>query len=203
MGGTLPPSLVIVSGPPASGKTSLGREIALRLQLPFFTKDAFKEMMADQLQVAGLTWSQALGATSFELLFMIARSVLEAGQSAIIEGNFNSDTSSERFRQILGDTGARVVQVSCHADGELLLKRYEEREAEGKRHPIHVDGPRSQAEAFRSGLLRGYLPSLEIGGQVIQVDTTEFDNIDIPSIVSRIRQQFVAEGMPPGDGNEG
>ncbi len=183
------PVLIIVSGPPASGKTTIGSRLAQELCLPFFDKDSFKELLADDLHVTGLTWSKTLGSASFDLLYLIAERQLAAGRSAVIEGNFSGDLATNRFRTIIRKTDAKAIQVNVRADGELLVKRYREREESGERHPIHVDRPRSQVDAFRSGLMRGELPPLDLGGLVITVDTTDFDNVDIPEIAGQIRQR--------------
>jgi len=184
------PILIIVSGPPASGKTTIGSRLAEELGLPFFDKDSFKEILADDLHVGGLTWSQTLGGASFELLYVIAERQLAAGAPAVIEGNFSGERSTRRFGDIIQKTDAHAIQVNVRADGELLVKRYTEREESGERHPIHVDRPRSQADAFRSGLLRGELPPLDLGGEVVIVDTTDFDAVDIPDIAAQIRQHL-------------
>ncbi len=182
-----PPVLIIVNGPPASGKSSIGEVLARELGLPFFSKDTFKERLADTLHVAGIDWSHALGDACFVLLFEIAESMTRAGQSAILEGDFRGAKNSGRLRRVADDTGTRIIQVSCEANGELLLDRYLEREEEGKRHPIHIDAPHSEEDAFRSGLLQGFLPPLDIDGEVIRVDTSDFDNVDIPGMARDIQ----------------
>ncbi len=184
------PALIIVSGPPASGKTTIARRLADELGLPFFDKDSFKELLADDLHVTGLTWSKTLGGASFDLLYLIAERQLAAGCSVLLEGNFNGAQPTSRFQTIIEKSGACTIQVNVRADGELLVKRYREREESGERHPIHVDRPRSQADAFRSGLLRGELPPLDLGGDVITVDTTDFDDVDIPNIAAQVRQHL-------------
>ncbi len=184
------PVLLIVSGPPASGKSTIASRLAEELGLPFFDKDSFKELLADDLHVTGLTWSKTLGGASFDLLYLLTERQLAAGASVLIEGNFSGDHSTPRFRDIIKKTGARALQVNVRADGDLLVKRYREREESGERHPIHVDRPRSQMDAFRSGLLRGELPPLDLGGEVVVVDTTDFDNVDIPEIACQIRQRL-------------
>lgn len=184
------PALVIVSGPPASGKSTIARELARELSLPLFQKDAFKELLADELHVAGFAWSTTLGAASFEILFHIAENQLVAGSSVLIEGNFSGPRSETRFRQIVYRTAARTIQVNVRAEGELVVRRYEEREAQGTRHPIHVDRPLSQREEFRSGLLRGELPPLDISGEVIHVDTTDFGTVNVSRIAAQIRDRM-------------
>ncbi|HVX29130.1 MAG TPA: AAA family ATPase, partial [Nitrolancea sp.] len=87
MSGGTSPLLVIVSGPPASGKTTIAERLAGALNLPLLTKDSFKELLADTLHVDGIDWSKKLGAASFELLFSLAERLLVANVSVVIEGN--------------------------------------------------------------------------------------------------------------------
>ena len=41
--------LIIINGPPGSGKTHLGRFLARELWLPYFSKDGVKELLFDSL----------------------------------------------------------------------------------------------------------------------------------------------------------
>ena len=61
--------LIIVSGPPASGKTTLSRRLAADLRLPLVQRDSFKEIMFDTLGWQDRAWSQRLGGASYELLY--------------------------------------------------------------------------------------------------------------------------------------
>ncbi|MFE7359159.1 AAA family ATPase [Streptomyces sp. NPDC057543] len=45
----LAPTVVIVSGPPGTGKTYLARQLATRLTLPWYSRDAIKESLFDTL----------------------------------------------------------------------------------------------------------------------------------------------------------
>lgn len=187
------PLLVIVSGPPASGKTTIGEMLACALELPLFAKDGIKELLADSLDVEGIDWSKKLGAASFELLFDLADRLLTAGTSVILEGNFDPDQSTDRFATIVHDAGAAVVQVICRADADELVERYKRRDASGKRHAIHADGDRVSDESFEALLRRDSLPPLKIDGHVIEIDTTDGETADITAIAAEIRRSLPAD----------
>jgi predicted kinase len=182
------PLLVIVSGPPASGKTTIGERLAGEIRLPLLTKDGIKELLADSLAVEGLEWSKKLGAASFELLFDLAKRLLTAGTSVIIEGNFDPEQSTDRFAAIVRDSGADVVQVICRADADELVERYKRRDASGKRHAIHVDGDRVSNEALQAQLRRDSAPPLKVEGHVIEIDTTDGETVDVSKLAADIRR---------------
>ena len=54
-------TLVLVTGSPASGKTSLAQPLARQRGLPLLGKDAIKEALFDTLGTGGRTWSRRLG----------------------------------------------------------------------------------------------------------------------------------------------
>jgi predicted kinase len=53
--------MVLVTGPPASGKTTLARPLASHLGLPLLGKDTIKEALFDALGVGDRAWSRRLG----------------------------------------------------------------------------------------------------------------------------------------------
>ena len=48
--------LIIILGPPATGKTTLGRRLAADLRLPFLGRDDFKERLFDRLGCRDREW---------------------------------------------------------------------------------------------------------------------------------------------------
>jgi len=63
------PLVLIVTGPPASGKTTIGRPLARALALTFLSKDLFKESLFDSLGGSDREWSRRIGLASTQLLF--------------------------------------------------------------------------------------------------------------------------------------
>ncbi len=54
-------SLIIILGPPGTGKTTLGKRIAKDLNLPFVHKDGIKELLFDKLGWSDRVWSRKVG----------------------------------------------------------------------------------------------------------------------------------------------
>jgi predicted kinase len=163
--------VVIVSGPPAAGKSTIAGPLAAELGFALIAKDRIKETLHDALgQVAGadtdLAWSQRLGAAAMELLWALA---LDA-PAVVLEANFYPGDARVDAR--LSALGTVPVEVYCQCPIGECMRRYAERAH--SRHPVHVDGPeRNVTETFA----RSARP---IGrGPVITVDTTRPVDIEV------------------------
>jgi predicted kinase len=168
------PLVVVVTGPPAAGKTTIARELATRLRLPLIAKDTIKEALFDGLGAGDLAWSQRLGAATFGVMLALAEESLEAGGSLVLEANFSRGSESR-----LAALPARFVQVHCSAPLELLLARYGSRE----RHPGHVDSER--IDALREAVRSGRYEPLDLPGDLIRVDTS--GPVDVDAIADSVR----------------
>ena len=176
------PLLIIVSGPPASGKTTLARQFASELGLPLITKDGIKESLFDSLGWQDRAWSKKLGAATFHLLYYFTEAELAAGISFIVESNFAPMATAE-FKRLQEKYPFRPFQVMCQGDGQTLVDRYKARA--GQRHPGHVD---FEALAEIEPVLRqGRLEPLALGGDIIELDTTDFSKIDVAGTIARLK----------------
>jgi predicted kinase len=162
--------VVVISGPPAAGKSTLAGPLAAELGFTLIAKDLIKETLHDVLgreADTDLAWSQRLGAASMELLWALA---LDA-PAAVLEANFwSGDARLEARMRALGTV---PVEVHCRCPLDECLRRYAERAP--SRHPVHADGAerRATAETFA----RSARP---IGrGPVITVDTTGPVNVQL------------------------
>lgn len=188
------PVLILVSGPPASGKSTIALRIANVFGLPLVTKDGFKEVLADALGVAGREWSSRLGGASFALIDHVAGLLLYAGVSVIVEGNFDPGRGDTALTALVRDLDLPSVQVLCRASGDVLLARYDRRATSRERHPIHTDDEHAADAGFRERLASGYLGPLDLGGTLLDVDTTDFDAVDIAPVVAAIRRALDGAG---------
>ena len=133
------PLVLIITGPPASGKTSVGRQLARILGLPFLSKDLFKETLFDQLGWSDLEWSHRLGSASMALLYRSAAALLDAGHSVALEANFYAKWDAPRLLELAERWPCCFVQVVCTASQSTLTERYRRRIATGERHPGHTE----------------------------------------------------------------
>ncbi len=182
-GGTAP-ILIIISGPPCAGKTTLARRIAQEFRLPLVAKDDVKELLFDSLGWKDREWSKKLGYATFKLLFYFVKSQLAAGRSLIVEANFYTETMTEQFCALQAKYGFVPLQIHCHANSSVLTQRFRARWASGTRHPGHVDDQISEEEMI--AILKRYEKALDIGGSVIETDTTDFDKIDFKGLFAEI-----------------
>jgi len=174
------PLLVVVTGMPASGKTTLARELARRLELPLVEKDEIKETLFDTLGTGDVGWSQRPGSAVYPLIFLFVHKALAAGRPVIAEANFFRGDQERHFAEL---PPHRLVQIHCRAPLDVLLDRYRSRPA---RHPGHLDQVRADELADRYA--SGRNGPLELEGDLIELDTT--GPVDVDALAAELRRRL-------------
>ena len=189
-GGGMPHSttttVILITGHPAAGKTTLARRLGAALQWPTFCKDDGKELLFDTLGMGDYEWSNRLGMASFELLYYQSSVLLQASISHIIEANFAPRDANKSWQQLQQAYGFRCIQVLCFADPEEVMRRYNQRIQDGNRHAGHVD--ESATEKLRKRVLTGHTEWIEVNGKRIPFDTTEIDDSQIDAIIMQVKE---------------
>jgi predicted kinase len=181
------PTLVIVCGLPATGKSTIVSELRTQLSWPTFAKDSIKELLFDSSGLAPTEATRALstrfGQQAIALLFQTAREVLSSGTSCIIEANFLPDLAQQDLQPFLAI--AELRQVHCSIPDDLVIERYKERSQAGERHPIHADDDALEdlVQRIRDG---GGRP-LPLDAPLLQVDATDGYNPGVGEIVEFCR----------------
>lgn len=159
---------------PSSGKTTIAAALAERLRLPLVAKDDLKESLFETLGPGDVAWSGRLGDAAYDLMFALARTMLAARVSLIVEANFFGGQAA-RFASL---PEHRLVQIHCDAPLAVLLERYAARQ----RHPGHHDDEKIRELPGRHA--SGAHAPLPLAGETIRLDTAE--GVDIDAVADRV-----------------
>ena len=183
--------LLVVTGPPCAGKTTLAAQLGHELSLPVIHRDVLKEILFDTLGVKDWAWSREVGGSSYVLLFSFLESLLKAGYPCIVETSFEPGRASARLKALSETYNFVPVEILCTSDLETFRQRYQARLGSGERHAGHVD--HLNLDEISSRWISGERGSLELGGQSIRVDTTNFGNSERDALTKKL-QKILAMG---------
>jgi predicted kinase len=171
---------VILSGLPASGKTTLARLLAPRLALPLIDKDEILEGLFQGLARITPGMRTELSRQSD----LIMQEMAQAMAGAVLVSFWQHPThagSSGTPSSWLRDLGDRIVEVHCSCDPETARARFVAR----SRHPGHNDAARIPTLVAQFQELAGRYP-LGIG-RLIEIDASQ--STDVDSLVQTIKDQ--------------
>lgn len=178
------PLLILVSGPPAAGKTTLARRLVGEFSLPLVNKDGIKELLFDTVGTRDYEWSQSLGRAGIALLYDFTERLLAAGISLIAESNFHTDADSARLAEMRGRLEFTPLQIHCTAPADVLEERNERRRRTGERHPVHVQTPQT---SLKPHIEAGVWRPLHIQGLTVIVQTDDFAAVDYEPAFRAVR----------------
>ena len=170
--------LVLVTGHPASGKSTLAGLMAKRLRLPVLAKDDLQEALFE----AGLGPPQS-GACANLAMLGLARRLLGDGLDCVIDSNLDPQRWHHRLQAVLERSAARLLQVRCRADPAMQLERFTARV--GRRHAGHRDGER--LGELRARLLGAPLAAFALPGPVLEHDSTRADPAALRAVLDAVR----------------
>jgi predicted kinase len=161
--------LIVISGLPCTGKTTIAKELSKQLDIPFVGKDDIKEFLFNTVGWDDLEWSRKLGAYSYKMLYNIAEMFVSNKKSLIIESNFDYKYDFNNLFKLKIKYGVFIFEIQCNASPEAIWERFKQRWESGERHRGHLDD-----QHYKQTLLSGYRHP-NIGKKIINTDTTNFD----------------------------
>ena len=143
--------LILITGMPGTGKSTLAGSLARHLGVPLISKDTIKEPLLDVIGSADRAESRRLSDASFAVMFALARECLRAGTDLILEGNFRAGEHEPALSALIDDAnanarsddcsanGVHITQILCQAPEHVRIARLKARSADPSRHPGHRD----------------------------------------------------------------
>ena len=112
-------SILLVSGAPASGKSTVARALAEALGFPLLSKDTFKESLHDSFGAL----LEERSSSPEELSRLLSRAAMDVLWSlapfcpqVVLEGNFRTKDEQERAR--FAALAGRKLEVNCRCSPE-------------------------------------------------------------------------------------
>ncbi len=129
------PAILLVGGPPASGKSTLAGELARRAQAPIVSSDVVrKELLGISLteRAGERSYSAPMTRRTYTELGVRAARALARSPAVIVDATLGNRDSRRIVLDALGDAGPAVM-VECSAPPATLRERAERREADPRR----------------------------------------------------------------------
>lgn len=165
--------LIIVNGDIATGKTHLAHIIKDRFSLLLFTKDEYKESLADKYPYSTYEESHRLSIMAFDMLFVSFEKVASTtANNLILEGNFREEHMN-RLQSIIDKYGYDVLHLDLVGSPEVLFERYTNRRDNENRHPVHAINNLNDFKSFNEYTIARQ--SQKKIGKVITINADTFD----------------------------
>lgn len=163
--------IILIQGPPGSGKSHIGNFLSSLIGAPFYSKDEVKEVLFDSLGTRDLDWSKQLAACSNQMLFKHIRKSIASSQDLIVETNISLESDVEVVTKLFSGHKEALTEVYLTARKEILLDRVKKRCNSGARHLGHADNKRLlQVEKYIDDSIS---QPIRLGHRVIELDSSK------------------------------
>lgn len=167
------PKLVVVTGRPGSGKTTLSKEVGKLLYFPVVSRDEIKEGYVNTFNIRHDELPEDTNKVASEVFFRTIELLLSNQVSVIAEAAFQHKVWEPEITKF--KNYADVFVIICEIDAEVAAKRHLERGISDPRRgffhgdkqtgavlpPAAYEPPRLEVPTIKVCTLNGYDPELE------------------------------------------
>ncbi len=188
---------ILMSGLPASGKTTVAEYISKKMNLSVISKDDIKEILFDTIGFTSRENKLKLGIASSGIMNHIVEKMMQNNLPFIVDNNFENTGASE-IKNLVKKYSYDAVTVLVDGDIDIIYGRFIERDKSPDRHRGHVVNtmyPEKETNQFEPILDKDTFESRYVGrgmrdfavGKKFTVDSSYEGEDDLISLVNNIK----------------
>lgn len=186
MANTPKPRCIVVTGRPASGKTTLSNRLAQDIPCPLISRDAMKEGLVNTWQ--GHTTTIDMNKQVYETFFQTIDLLIGQSITIVIEAAFQHKLWVEPLSKLQEIANIRLI--ICSVDAEMARARFIER---GNANPTRAQFHDDWATDDQASKLRRPYHAPELDVPTLNVNTSDGYNPSYDTILDFIRQPHTVE----------
>ncbi len=174
------PILVVVSGPPGAGKTTLAHLLARRIGCPAICRDEIKEGMVHAIGNFVAAPSDELNLRTLPVFFQVLELLLGSGVTTVAEAAFQDRLWRPHLQPLRRLADIKVVH--CQVTAETASARIQRRYAEDSTRRAHADIHLINQQASVAG--HDDFQRVQLDVPEIEVDTSDIYRPTLDEIVA-------------------
>ena len=168
---------ILVNGVPATGKSTVARQLSVALNLPVLSLDTVKEALFSELGIGDRVYNRRMGRASYAAIWALV-GAFPPGNAVVVDAWFGFAPTETLTHYLVQAQVDRICEIWCHAAADVIVERYLKRC--GQRAAGHL-GPEYAPELRK--LAQSAVP---LGlATTIRVDTTY--PVAVEEVASRVK----------------